>query len=320
MFICLDAHEPLTIVDTKDGVIEKQASMSLNNIMSKGYKILGLTYKNNIIEIDRKYIGNSNTMDILNPHNSFKNAELVILRNRDAGVIYGIKTKDGKEAFRTTDKKFVEAKNLEISYLRQTEFNYIITFKYDNQTDVVTYVNGKRQNKLTVNKETNNKDIRINIKRTISATPSASSKFNKEVAEATLKKHKINAKVVEDKDLGLTKGYLCTDGSTNYWVLADGKIYRYENESFKIMYKPDTAKEKDKEEDINRLRNLIMDYTKANVFGDADIKSMEKAICEKLGIQRIVSMTSHNGYADMVIVVNDIQKKAKLDFRTCKLV
>ena len=138
MFICLDAHEPLTIVDTKDGVIEKQASMSLNNIMSKGYKILGLTYKNNIMEIDRKYIGNSNTMEILNPHNSFKNAELVILRNRDAGVIYGIKTKDGKEAFRTTDKKFVEAKNLEISYLRQTEFNYIITFKYDNQTDVVT--------------------------------------------------------------------------------------------------------------------------------------------------------------------------------------
>ena len=319
MFICLDAHDPMTIVDTKDGVVDKQSVADLSDIMSEGYKILGLTYKNKKLEIDRKFISSKvNALEVINPRTSFKGADLVIIRNRETGTIMGIRTKDSKEVFRTVDKKFVEAKSLDISYLKQSELTYIVTFNYEGFTEVVTYVNGRRQNKISVDKN-NISDSRINIKRTISNTPVATKKFNGEVAERILKEKKINAKVVEDKDLGLTKGYLCTTGTENYWVVADGRIWKEFDGNFKIFYKPDAVVQKEKEEKVKNLRTLVMEYNRANMRGESEAKGMEKAICEKLGIQRIVSMTCGNGYADMVVVANDIQQKVKLDFRTCKM-
>lgn len=317
MFICLDTHEPLVIVDTKDGIVEKQSGLSMSNIMSKGYKVLGLLYKKNKLEIDRKYIGKNNAMEVINPHNGFKGAELVIIRNRDSGIIYGISCKNGKEAFRTTDKKFVEAKELDISYLSKGEQSYIITFKYDGKTDIVTYTDGKRENKLTINGD--DRDNGISITRTIGAIPYATESFNESVAEAMLKKLKIKAKVIGDKDMSMIKGYLCSDDRDKYWVLKDGRIYKGDGESFKILYKPDSCNKADKEETVKRIRNLVIEYGKASAMGDKEAKGMEKALCEKLGIQRIVSLACGNGFADMIVVVNDVQQKVKLDFKTCKL-
>lgn len=318
MFICLDAHDPLTIVDTKDGVIEKQPSMSMNNIMAKGYKILGLLYRNNILEVDKKYIGSNLRMEVINPRETFKGVDLIIIRNREQGIIYGIKTSDGKEAFRTTDKKFVDAKELNINYLKQTDISYIVTFNYDGNTEVVTYISGKRQNKLAVNAKKS--EPRINVTRKISYNVTETKSFNKSIVEERLAKMNIKANVVGDKDFDSVKGYICeTANKDEYWVLADGRIYKGKEGNYKIFYKPESLIKKDKEENAKKLSILIQEYNKASAMCESEAKGMEKAICEKLGIQRIVSMTRYNGYADLVIVADDMQKKARLDFRTCKL-
>ena len=317
MFICLDAHDPLTIVDTKDGVIEKQPSMSMNNIMAKGYKVLGLLYKNNTLEVDKRYIGSSLTMEVITPRDTFKNADLVVIRNKEQGLLYGIKTSDGKEAFRTVDKKFVDAKELNVNYLKQTDINYIVTFNYDGNTEVVTYVSGKRQTKLAVNRVSS--EPRINVTQKISTGARDSKSFNKTVASDMLKKLKIKATLVGDKDWDLTKGYVFETNSEQYWVLSDGRVYKGKDGSFKIFYKPESLIKKDKEETTTKLRNLIVEYNKASAMCESEAKGMERAICEKLGIQRIVSMNCNSGYADMVVVIEDVQRKAKLDLRTCKL-
>lgn len=318
MFICLDAHDPLTIVDTKDGVIEKQPSMSMNNIMAKGYKILGLLYRNNILEVDKKYIGSNLRMEVINPRETFKGVDLIIIRNREQGIIYGIKTSDGKEAFRTTDKKFVDAKELNITYLKQTDISYIVTFNYDGNTEVVTYISGKRQNKLAMSAKKS--EPRINVTRKISYNVTETKSFNKSIVEERLAKMNIKANVVGDKDFDSVKGYICeTANKDEYWVLADGRIYKGKEGNYKIFYKPESLIKKDKEENAKKLSLLIQEYNKASAMGESEAKGMEKAICEKLGIQRIVSMTRYNGYADLVIVADDMQKKARLDFRTCKL-
>ena len=318
MFICLDAHDPMTIVDTKDGVIEKQPRMSMNNIMAKGYKVLGLLYKNSVLDVDKKYIGSNLKMEVINPRETFKGIDLIIIRSREQGIIYGIKTSDGKEAFRTTDKKFVDAKELNINYLKQTDINYIVTFNYDGNTEVVTYVSGKRQNKLAV--ATKKSEPRINVTRQISYSATETKSFNKSIVEKKLAKMNIKAHVVGDKDFDSIKGYVCETASKDeYWVLADGRIYKGKDGSYKIFYKPESLIKKDKEESAKKLSLLIQEYNKASAMCESEAKGMEKAICDKLGIQRIVSMTRHNGYADLVVVVEDMQRKAQLDFRTCKL-
>lgn len=318
MFICLDAHDPLTIVDTKDGVVEKQPSMFMNNIMAKGYKILGLLYRNNILEVDKKYICSNLRTEVINPRETFKGVDLIIIRNREQGIIYGIKTSDGKEAFRTTDKKFVDAKELNINYLKQTDISYIVTFNYDGNTEVVTYISGKRQNKLAVNAKKS--EPRINVTRKISYNVTETKSFNKSIVEERLAKMNIKANVVGDKDFDSVKGYICeTANKDEYWVLADGRIYKGKEGNYKIFYKPESLIKKDKEENAKKLSILIQEYNKASAMCESEAKGMEKAICEKLGIQRIVSMTRYNGYADLVIVADDMQKKARLDFRTCKL-
>lgn len=317
MFICLDAHDPLTIVDTKDGVIEQQPAMSMNNIMSKGYKVLGLTYKNNTMDVDKKLIGSSLRMEVLNPRESFKQADLIIIRNREAGMIVGIKTTDGKEAFRTADKKFVDADVLGVNYLKQTELNYIVTFAYDGNSEVVTYVNGKRQAKVVVPKG----EPRINVNRKISAGATESKKFNKSIAQKCLEKMNLKVSFIEDKDYDTIKGYLFQGPDAEYWILSDGRIYRGSSAegNFKNFYRPDALKQQDKEENIKKLRDLIVEYNKASAMCEAEAKGMERAICEKLGVQRIVQMKCYNGYADLIVVIEDAQKKARLDLRSCKL-
>ena len=101
--------------------------------------------------------------------------------------------------------------------------------------------------------------------------------------------------------------------------MADGRIYKGKDGNYKIFYKPESLIKKDKEESAKKLSLLIQEYNKASAMCESEAKGMEKAICDKLGIQRIVSMTRHNGYADLVVVVEDMQRKAQLDFRTCKL-
>lgn len=316
MYICIKVQgKKYDIVDTISGSMNSFTQKQLLELKPTLTNILGLKYKDKSVIINNKVLTETKkgvfVLDLINPHNNCKGAELIIYRHKGENIIRAVSTKDGKEQFKTKNSKYINATNLDISYVSQASNGYLVTFKYDTEKEIISFVDGKQSNKLNVGTNLND------------CTQKQTKGFTKESASNYLGNHDIkNVEYVGTKPLDKLQGFefKCKDDGKQYWVLENGKIFKQrvfaDCVNYKLFYKPEELKDEPLM-DTKALRNLILDYCKASAMLEPEARYMEKALCNKLKIQSILSVVAKTAnYVDMIVLIDDNQTNIRLSLGT----